>query len=355
MISWLKPGIFKNRTVLFFAVLFLLCCLFYSFFPDQYNKLLRLYMLSLFMSAHLLLNAIHIANVFNALDLSFTFDSFVFHPSSQLLALKYSFGAIALPHLFLKYDKFRKTVLLIFFCLLYVYSLVTLHIFFLLKSVSINHQVPGPELDNFFHLLMICLPLAAYLWSVKGQKGKIMYRISLEKIPPIREIIFFLLVYVFVKTFIPIFPGLILIVKGVLDFLTSIIFYISKLILSQFSINVIINGRILSDSNNSVNMGDPCVGAGVMIIFVIIIMLSEGRILQKAVFSILGLLIIIFLNSIRVSLLFAYLDETGSSHLSLHTWHTVYNTVIYISVIILWLTWSHLHARKSNQEPGIQG
>jgi len=61
-------------------------------------------------------------------------------------------------------------------------------------------------------------------------------------------------------------------------------------------------------------------------------------------------LFIIFLNAIRVSLLFAYLDETGVSNLVIDHWHAIYNNVIYISVFILWVAWFQLQKYLNNEK-----
>jgi len=346
-LAGLQSAIWKNKATSSIILLFLFCSLFYLFFPLYYSLLLKIYMLSLLRGASILLTAFQITHSFDSSSQRFVFDSFAYIPDTQFAALKYMFIAVFIPIFFLKLSN-KRMVMFVIFAAVLLFCLNCFRVFLVLRYCSIHSHIPGINHNFLFVAFLFIFPILTQIWNRGGRvwpifresnnmPSKLLQKHNINRVLLGFSISFFILS----------FPD---VTNWLLNGLTFIIFSLSKLILSQFSIFVTFRNRLLVDANNSIFMGDPCVGLNIMIVFAIVVLLSMGKKLQKFLFILFGLLFIIFLNAIRVSLLFAYLDETGVSNLVIDHWHAIYNNVIYISVFILWVAWFQLQKYLNNEK-----
>jgi exosortase/archaeosortase family protein len=340
--SELQTMVFKNKTLTNTFLAFLAFSIFFIVFPDKFNALRELYMLLLMKGASFLLHIFRVKHIFDAPSLSFTFGPFTYSPDTMYAALKYTFLISATPLVLFGFSK-KSGVLTILSFIVLIYTLNIIRIFFVLKYVNNYHLLPGYNHHYIFHLIIFTLPLCILVWETKGRLLPFFQNKDNKQITVVQKLTVRLLI-----------TGLVLIlfsgkITWLFNLLTVVIFSISKFILSQFSIFVIFHDRKLVDANNyMINMGDPCVGLYIIIVFISVILISKGKVLQKLLYILNGVLIIIALNAIRVSLLFAYLHEPGSLHLAVHKWHAIYNNVIYVSVLLLWLVWFRIQQHMKN-------
>jgi exosortase/archaeosortase family protein len=123
----------------------------------------------------------------------------------------------------------------------------------------------------------------------------------------------------------------------VVDFLAEIILNVSVSILNFLEFDVFHEGRKLYNENNFVYLGTPCIGINVMLVFILVIYLSDIHInLKNVSFTLLGIIIIIVLNATRVTMLFVSVTESAFDPLVLRKQHDIYNLVIYGFVLLLW-------------------
>jgi exosortase/archaeosortase family protein len=339
----------KNRDLTIIACIFLLCCFFYLLFPVQYKSLLNFYMLLLMQGASILLSVFQINYSFDSTNISFVFDGYIFKPDLQFAALRYSFISIGLPLVFLRLTTKGKILFLVF-AILFVYSLNCTRIFFVLNFISLNHRIPGIKHDLVFHAFLLALPLGSYIWQARRGWSDFLGKNTNPDVTILHKLLGAILLFSFLKYVYSFSIRLIMNSNWILDSLTFVILSISKFLLSQFSFVVNVKDRILSDAFNSIYMGDPCVGLNIMIVFIIVLFISKGKILHKVLYALTGLALIIFLNVVRVTLLFAYLKEAKATEIGVQDLHDDYNIVIYIFVFLLWAGWFYLEKKLSMQK-----
>lgn len=314
------------KTLVTIAFVFIVCSLFFLLFPGEYYFLHGLYIDSLVKTSSFFLDVFHVKYVFDRSSYSFLFESFAFKIDTQYAAaLKSTFFVLATVLVLSNYTTGRKGILIVFFVLL-IFFLNSLCLFSELYYVSIHCAAPAKNYHLLFLALLYLLPLVICRQKIYDSKRTLTHKV-----------VNLLLVFgVLLNLFRFFFSNFI---DFVYDSITYVIFSFCKWFLELFNIYVNFNGRLLFDARTSLRMGDACVGLEIMGAFLIILLITNGKKIHKLIYLIGGLAIIIMLNVLRISLLFAYIHGTTVSELSLRNWHAVYNNVIYASVFFLWVGW----------------
>jgi exosortase/archaeosortase family protein len=128
------------------------------------------------------------------------------------------------------------------------------------------------------------------------------------------------------------------------NFKASIYFYVAHYInhVASFIINLfgyesyVLDRRIIANTH-FILVGRGCVGLQVLHVFAIVIILMGGRVLPKLIYIVAGLILINFLNVIRVIVLFIYMGKHLRIYDGTINAHTFYNNVVYVFVVLLWL------------------
>lgn len=120
--------------------------------------------------------------------------------------------------------------------------------------------------------------------------------------------------------------------------LTDIILVITGSIVTLYGYHVQIIGIEITDGISSVGLGEPCIGKGILMVYIIVLLLSRGPVWRKLAFLGIGVVSLLLLNAIRLSLLFAFVEEFGAASYDYDQWHSIYSGFIYLCVICFW--WS---------------
>lgn len=120
------------------------------------------------------------------------------------------------------------------------------------------------------------------------------------------------------------------------NILTRIILLLTGAIVKLYGYQVQIVGIDISDGISSVGLGEPCIGKGVMLVYVVVVLLSKGPVWRKLGFIGIGVVSLLLLNAIRLSLLFAFVEEFGAARYNYDRWHSIYSSFIYLCVISFW-------------------
>ncbi len=111
----------------------------------------------------------------------------------------------------------------------------------------------------------------------------------------------------------------------------------ANIVLKQFLYNTIIDEQTVTNGFTSIYLGVPCLGKGVLVVFSVIIILTETTLKHKVICIFSGLAVLIMFNIARMSLLFAFVYEYGSASYNYQTWHDIYSGIIYVAIVVLWM------------------
>jgi exosortase/archaeosortase family protein len=103
---------------------------------------------------------------------------------------------------------------------------------------------------------------------------------------------------------------------------------------------------------NGVTVGEPCIGYEVNAIFIALILSTQGKLMQKLLFLIGGLFVLVFLNVARISAL-AYLVEINP-----WLWEVnhkfIFSIVIYSVLFGLWHLWLKYTSSRTEKADNIK-
>jgi len=259
-------------------------------------------------------------------------DEITFYFSTGMFGLRYYLAAIVLFYLYER--KLRNRLWL---------TGISFFLFFLCSALLMNFRLQGNTYlifnYSFVNETIITILLIAYLiW-----KATIIYKNKTKD-----EVFQFLYKSTITIWLIIIAVWWIFYVKYTYDyqFKTSIYFYLAHYInrVASFTLNLfghesyVLDRRILA-STHYILVGRGCVGLQVLHVFAVVIILMSGKVMPKLIFIFSGLILINFLNVIRVIVLFIYMGK----HLRVYDGpinaHTFYNNAVYVLVVLLWLVY----------------
>ena len=125
------------------------------------------------------------------------------------------------------------------------------------------------------------------------------------------------------------------------DWVIWLVFSMAKGMLAVFSVASSFTGRYLTNDHTSIYMSDSCAGLKTIFMLIALIFLGKGKIFKKAVFAATGVFFLLFLNAIRVTILFEINNE-GAPAGVFDWWHSNFKYLFYIGVIALWMIWLHI-------------
>jgi exosortase/archaeosortase family protein len=123
--------------------------------------------------------------------------------------------------------------------------------------------------------------------------------------------------------------------QTLINVLSNWIMWYSKQILFLFGFDPIVKGYQIELGNYWVYLGTPCLGAGVMTMFVVLVTIIRSPVINKIFFVIIGINLLIFANAIRVVsiLLHIYLNQIPQALID--DYHSMSNNFFYIMVLIM--------------------
>ncbi|MDC0584686.1 archaeosortase/exosortase family protein [Bacteroidales bacterium] len=205
-------------------------------------------------------------------------------------------------------------------------------------AILLSHGVSLLHFDyHALYMLALCAFMYLFFWeSLFGKLSDEGNKIVIIT----RKILFAITILYFLKL---IFNFIAPEKEVVADFLSNIILSVSVSILNFLEYSVNLDGRVLSNDINYIGMGTPCIGINVMLVFMLVIYLSDLSLNIKNIsFTLIGIATIIMLNAIRVTLLFVNVVEYGFDPEVLRKQHDTYNLIIYGCVLAIWYVWFNL-------------
>jgi exosortase/archaeosortase family protein len=127
-----------------------------------------------------------------------------------------------------------------------------------------------------------------------------------------------------------------------LDGFTKLLLLLSKNILSIFGFNAQISGSLLFLDKYWVLLGLPCLGIGLMSAFVFLIVINKSNWINKIIYILIGLVVIILMNSARVALLLYHLYTNKGMYTIDMEVHDLSNYFFYAIVslmVIVYVVW----------------
>jgi exosortase/archaeosortase family protein len=119
--------------------------------------------------------------------------------------------------------------------------------------------------------------------------------------------------------------------------LTNTILVLSKNILEILGYQVQVSGKYLFLDKYWVLLGPPCLGIGVMSVFTLLILIIRSNWLNKLIYIVFGLVIMILLNAFRIAMLLIYLyNNKGAYTLNMEV-HDLSNYFFYGIVFLLFI------------------
>ena len=334
--------------------LFLVIAIVLSFIllQKQYIQFQHVYIKSLIICSSLLLHAFQFSHHSDTINNYFSFGSIHYIIDTQFVTVKYTCLCIVSTVILFPENSYRLFRNIIFLFSL-VYILNCIRIAFLIVYINYNGVPTNNNHHLIFHIILIAIPLLLLFLKKKIQIVNFFRNATLESVSGIQKLTTKLLFVGFILNLISIIISFFIPIlnKWIFNGLTIVILNISRVILSQFGFIVTIHDRYIIDSNSYIYMGDPCLGLYIMMVLIIVPFLSEGRLLYKTLFAIIGICIIIMLNTFRVSLLFAYLRESGTNQVNIQIWHQIYNNTIYVLIFLLWVGWFWIQDKIERRLP----
>ncbi len=130
------------------------------------------------------------------------------------------------------------------------------------------------------------------------------------------------------------------------NILSDTILYLSKFSLSFLGYNADISGSVIGNSKTFVKLADGCIGINITLVFCGIFVFYE-RISWKLVSYILsGVVLIFFINAMRITYLFIYIEEHGNDSTLFKMHHDLYNVFIYAFIVLLWYLWFFYYKKE---------
>lgn len=267
---------------------------------------------------------------------SFTFDIM------NKLAVKFYLIAFFIVFIFPR--KWKKSIVVFILASVALYALTVLRFF-----VDLEHR----EQANYLFLPIIYTGRYLVLYFLIKYKISLHSRLQLyiEKIDHLlhNKFQFRVMTLLFIFVFAIGIMGFIdwyLIVQspGFIDFLSKWILGYSELMLKILGYQPIVEGYQINIDRNWVYLGTPCLGAGVMTLFVGLVAIIKSEWLNKIVYIIIGINVLILANSIRIIiiLLHIYLNQIPAD--LIEDYHGLSNNFFYLLVFVMLLIYTRWFA-----------
>ena len=220
----------------------------------------------------------------------------------------------------------KKTISLYFIGCTIAFSLLISRL--VIKQITQFDVIATPHFDTLFNLLYVLI----VLYKVKHNFGLRRIYVQCENILSttyIKSIKIILYLLATISSIGAIF--LYFFEKSLLHF---ILLSTQKLLfIAGYSVTII-HDNIFLDSS-SVYVGSYCLGVRLMLLFSISILVVKGSFKSKFLFIIPGIVVIIYLNVLRIMFLLLYLHTYHSISLMIEL-HDVFNYSIYAVILLLW-------------------
>jgi len=135
------------------------------------------------------------------------------------------------------------------------------------------------------------------------------------------------------------------------DIIVKITFSITSGLLKLFGYQNYYLGRYIYGDYIRILLKNPCVGIKIIQVFILIMVFLKGESLYKVPYILIGTFVIILLNALRIFFLFIYFElNKGVSGIDKESLHNIFNIVVYIAVICLWLFYLFFY-KKWTEKP----
>ncbi len=132
-------------------------------------------------------------------------------------------------------------------------------------------------------------------------------------------------------------------------YLTKIQLIFSKLFLQILGYSVEIFGKTVKiDGSFGVHLDRGCLGRNTMGMFAGFILIFPGRLRDKLWFIFLGIVIFLFLNTLRITAL-AITDYCCVQYLDFNH-HFVFKIIVYFAIFLLWTRWIKRYSFLKNEK-----
>lgn len=308
---------------------FALLLFFRESFPSLLNKIQILY-IALLKDALLFLG-------------SQTFDKIGGSELSLKLHMFVIISVIILPY------SWKQKIWLVLACLAIVFSINVLRIYLFFKDANAGGLFYEQNSFIIFHLTISILIFILWSFVLSRNKGLSISAIrsnlqASEKYGLGYKFVFAFLLLYFFRFIIQFFPN---ITNNIYTLLVDVILNLSKHILHLFNYPAQITGNKIYDSHTEIIMRFPCIGINLLMIYLLFIFITQGSKGLKLFYSTFGLTVLILVNAVRVSLLYAFLYN-GIPSVAKIDWHDLFNMLVYLSIFFLWMSWISMQKAEQN-------
>ncbi len=119
-----------------------------------------------------------------------------------------------------------------------------------------------------------------------------------------------------------------------LNFFSHLILVLSQYINTFLGYTTTVSDNFLILQRYSVYLGKQCLGIGLDIMFVFLVFAIKSNLLNKLIYSVMGVMVMVLMNSVRISYILIHLFKNGSYQLALDA-HELSNYFFYSVVFIL--------------------
>lgn len=128
---------------------------------------------------------------------------------------------------------------------------------------------------------------------------------------------------------------------GILTFVNWMSFYLLKL----FGYDIIMKGAYLNIAGKpGVWVGPACIGVGVMVTFIGLILAYKGSVKHRVLFIFFGLLFINFFNAVRIAVL-CVISATNNEWAEFNHKY-IFNNLLYLVVLLVWMWYVNLSSKE---------
>jgi exosortase/archaeosortase family protein len=106
---------------------------------------------------------------------------------------------------------------------------------------------------------------------------------------------------------------------------------------------------LVGNDSLTIHMGYPCIGINLMFVFAVFIVFLNGHLIHKIWFIGTGILLIYFMNILRITFLFIYMEKTHRYDSLFVDVHDIYSYTIYFLIFLMWVIWIRKFSTMSNK------
>ncbi len=240
--------------------------------------------------------------------------------------------------------KINKSLALFFigFTIMLLLLIIRLSFF---ATYTFENRIISIFFDSVFSIfyLFVFFYKTKQLIKLKRFYVNLQFRINQLFVLSLKKILFILATFSFIAELLLLF---------ITKWLTQQLLQLTNWGMHSFGYNThIINNRILWD-NCSVIVGPPCLGVRLMMLYAFFILFIKGTAISKYIFIPMGILIISFLNVIRISYLLYHLHFYRNVPIAINM-HNAFDITIYIVMCFLWyiyMKWFRFFPKPMNTQ-----